>query len=124
VPVVSVVSHLLKGHRRAQHGAGEFFSTLGILLAHAHLVVRGKPAKMGEGSCLPSWRQPSMRLRNASESACWRTRNSSTARRNPQQAAARESQAGARTVQRVRNAPSATSTCTCGLKKSDERSPL
>ena len=43
VPVVSVVGHLRKGHRRAQHGACELLSAPGILGPDAHLVVRGEP---------------------------------------------------------------------------------
>ncbi len=39
VPVVSVVGHLRKGHRGAQHVPGELLSAPGILGPDAHLVV-------------------------------------------------------------------------------------
>ena len=39
-----VVGHLLQGHGRAQHGAGELLSRLRVLRIHPHLVVDGKPA--------------------------------------------------------------------------------
>jgi len=39
-----VVGHLLQGHRRAQHVAGEFLSPLGIFGCHPHVVVRRETA--------------------------------------------------------------------------------
>ena len=97
-----VVGHLLKGHRGAQHVAGELLASLGILTA---LCAEN-----------PQWRQASMRLRSASESAPFFTRNLSTARRKP--SARRVPGTGGSATNRSsgRNAPSAANTCRCGLK--------
>ena len=71
---------------------------------------------MGEGPCLPSWRQPSMRLRSVSESTRSATRKSSTARRKPSASNCSGTASSGTKHPSGRNAPSAASTCTCGLK--------